>query len=190
MRCPECGSEIKPKKLRYLNGRKPICLKCENERDLHISSYDAVAYIAIASRISCEYQKQEGTYCVDISVTADSRKIAIEIDGNRYHKDIESDTQKTNILLSNGYDRVVRLREDNVDETAVHDVPNAINFHFPNNPFQNEKHISVFASVLTKALNHFGLNAQEISAQEIQEIKKNLPQNLTVEKVLEILAKQ
>lgn len=178
-------------KLRYLRDRKPLCQRCGDvKKDSHISSYDAVAYIVMSSRISCEYQKEvkigERTYHVDISIRTDKLKAAVEIDGNRYH-DLETDIRQTNALLSNGYDFVVRLREDNMDESPVPDVPDAINYHFPNNPFQ-KKHTSIFASNLTAVLHFLGLQVQNVNAKEIQAVKQKLPQNLTIEKVLDISA--
>lgn len=191
LKCPNCNSKInKPMKLRYLLDRKPICQKCGDvKKDPHISSYDAVAYIAMASRVSCEYQKKVEnrgrTYHVDISISTGKLKVAVEIDGNRYH-DIETDIRQTNAFLSNGYDFIIRFREDNADGTAVPDVPHATNYHFPNNPFQNKKHASIFASNLTAVLHLLELQVQDINGEEIQEIKQRLPQDLTVEKVLDI----
>ena len=191
LKCPKCGKSIKPVQLRYLTHRKPTCHSCDDQKkDLSVSSYDAVGYLVLAQKVPneyrCEYQKEvrlQGNTCrVDIFVEANGLKAAVEIDGNRYHN-ADDDIKKTKVLLSDGCS-VIRLREDNSDGTPAIDIPEAINCRIPNNPFRSKKNREAFAAALTKVLSLLGVQGQAITEEEVKEIKKKLPQNLTAERVV------
>lgn len=190
LKCPECGVRLnKPMQLRYLIDHKPVCPKCgDTTKDSHISTYDAVAFIAMASKVPCEYQKRvevgRAVYHVDISIEVNGTMVAVEVDGNRFHKD-ENDARKTAALLNHGYSYVVRLREDNADGSLVSDIPEATNIHFANSPFQSKQHMKIFAEKLTEVVRIVDPNISDISRSDISEIKLHLPENITVEKVLD-----
>jgi len=116
--CKTCGGRFKVSPS-AMNRRQFCCFACYRRSNAETSIEKTIRLSLESLGIPFEQEARIGRYSIDFLLR--KQHIALEVDGNYWHRDRHRDARKTRFLAKHGWD-VVRISETDVNNAVNVDV--------------------------------------------------------------------